>query len=258
MVAPFLALPLALPLAMAMAMPVASALVMATATPAMAQSATQIVYVPPVKGAPSGRVGGGTRGPGAPGEGAQDLEVLAPDHIGLTASAQPTLLWFLGAPVTGPVEVVIDTADLTGAPPLLEERLPQAPQPGINAVDLAAKGVRLDPGVTYRWSVAVVVDPAQRSSDIVASALIRHAPPSPPPEMRAGDPAAAAIAFASRGYWYDAMTALARGLAARPGQDQLRRLRVELLEQVGLSAPARFEQAAAVTGMPRAVPKPSR
>src|SRR4051794_27821202 len=39
------------------------------------------VYQPPMRGAPSGRVGGGTRGAAG---GMPTLDVLAPDHVGLT------------------------------------------------------------------------------------------------------------------------------------------------------------------------------
>jgi hypothetical protein len=195
----------------------------------------RIVYVPPMRGAPSGRVGGGTRGPAAD---LPEVEVLAPDHLGLSATDRPTLMWFLGGPSKAPVEVVVDTLEMTGAPPLLELTLPHAPAPGIVAVDLAANGVRLRPGVTYRWSVALVVDPDQRSSDVVASALIRHLPPEGKASRPGGDAVGAALDFAARGYWYDALSTLTKAILARPGDGELRRLRAELLRQVDLTRPA--------------------
>lgn len=222
--------------------PPASDGALAQPSPAGAAEGTRIVYAPQVRGAPIGRIGGSTRGPGTD---LPELDVLSPEEIGLSASAQPTLHWFLGAPVSGPVEIVLDTAELTGAAPLLEQALPRGAQPGIHSVDLAARGIRLRPGVTYVFSVAVVVDPEQRSSDLVASALIRHSPPQGRNEAGGADAEAAARAFASRGYWYDAVSALSRAIEARPGQDGLRRMRAELLQQVGLEAPARHDLAAA-------------
>src|SRR5271168_697816 len=48
-------------------------------------------YVPPMRGAPGGRTGGGSRGI----KGSDlTIAVLAPDHVGLTAEDQPTLYWY--------------------------------------------------------------------------------------------------------------------------------------------------------------------
>jgi len=52
-------------------------------------------YQPPLRGAPGGRVGGGTRGTGRE---TFVLSVLAPDHTGLTVSEQPALYWFISNP----------------------------------------------------------------------------------------------------------------------------------------------------------------
>ena len=61
-----------------------------TAT-ATSGGAVAVVYHPPLRGAPAGRIGGASRG-GAPGVALPALEVLAPDHVGLTAREQPTLV----------------------------------------------------------------------------------------------------------------------------------------------------------------------
>ncbi|MCW2239665.1 DUF928 domain-containing protein [Azospirillum canadense] len=198
---------------------------------------TGIVYVPPSRGAPAGRIGGSTRGPGT---GMPSLEVLAPDHPGLTASPQPTLLWYLGAPAKGPVQIVVDTADMLGRPPLLDLTL-RAPPPGINAVDLAQHKVKLEPGRLYRWSVALQVDPAQRSGDVLASGLILYQPgPGKVPDR--APPATAANQLAAQGYWYDALAVLSRAIARQPGDSGLRTMRATLLDQVGLREPAAFDR----------------
>src|SRR5262245_24503250 len=59
------------------------------------------VYTPPKRGAPGGRVGGGTRGP------QRDvfvLSVFAPYHSGFTADEQPSLYWFISNSTSLPVE----------------------------------------------------------------------------------------------------------------------------------------------------------
>ena len=55
------------------------------------------VYNPPSRGAPGGRIGGGTRGGG---QNVFVLSVLAPDHSAFTTSEQPSLYWFISNPTS--------------------------------------------------------------------------------------------------------------------------------------------------------------
>jgi hypothetical protein len=204
--------------------------------PAEKSAAKPFTYNPPVRNAPAGRVGGSTRGT------AQDdlvVEVLAPNDVGLSGVDQPVLYWFHSRPVTNPVEVTIDTVDFSAGGPLLETTLKKSWPAGISALPLRDMGVRLKPGVIYRWSVAVVIDPAQRSGDVMASGLIQHA--RPVVGQTRGDNEDAARLNAEKGYWYDALMALSRDVERRPDR---RSRRADLLEQVGLAAPAAFDRAA--------------
>src|SRR5512134_1193228 len=58
-------------------------------------ASTAPVYKPPLRGAPRGRIGGGTRGTGLD---SLALSVLAPDHSGLTIREQPSLYWIISNP----------------------------------------------------------------------------------------------------------------------------------------------------------------
>jgi hypothetical protein len=197
---------------------------------------TAVKYNPPVRNAPAGRVGGSTRGTV---ESDLTVEVLAPDHVGLSSVDQPVLYWFLSRPVAKPLEITIDTVEVSSGGPLLEKTLGNSWPAGISGLALRDVGVRLKPGVTYRWSVAVVFDPAQRSRDVIASGLIQHVRATTRP-AHADDEAAARIS-AGNGYWYDALADLSRDIDRRPGR---RGQRADLLEQVGLAAPAAFDRAA--------------
>ncbi|HSF01684.1 MAG TPA: DUF928 domain-containing protein, partial [Solirubrobacterales bacterium] len=121
------------------------------------------VYKPPLRGAPRGRIGGGTRGVGTE---TLVLSVLAPDHPGQTASEQPSLYWYISSPTAFPVELTL--MDPRGTDPLLEAKVPGPIKAGLQRFDLAAHGVRLEPGVPYRWYVAVVLDADRRSKDVLA------------------------------------------------------------------------------------------
>jgi len=186
-------------------------------------------YTPPI-GAASGmrRVDGAVRG----GSDAPTVLVLAPDHVGRTASASPTLYFFLSERVDAPIEVsVVDpnavepVAELTFAPPRAA---------GIHAVSLGDRGVSLKPGVVYRWSAALVRDAESRSGDVVASGAIERAGGAPKP--------ANADTLAQAGFFYDALAALSGEIAAHPGDARYRARRAALLEAVGLTKVAAFDR----------------
>jgi hypothetical protein len=164
-----------------------------------------------------------------------ELRALAPEHVGATVSAAPTLYWFLGGRSSVPVEVALGSEG--AAKPLLELRLEPPVAAGIHALALPKYGVSLEPGVTYRWSVALVSDAANRDADAVSSAAIRRNDANDGMLASAG-PAERAHALAAAGYWYDAFDVLTGWIQKEPGAERLREHRAALLEQVGLSGVA--------------------
>jgi len=208
-------------------------LLLAAGSPAVAQQAATpatVVYVPPDVGAPPTRTLAATRGLGA----APLVQVLAPEQTGLTGSAQPTLFWSLAGPAAARVELTL--IDEQAVEPLLELELGAVDTPGIHAVDLASYDVRLEPGRLYQWSIAQVVDPDQRSADLVTSATLeRRAPGAELAQALDGaSPGGRLAALARHGYWYDLQAELERQIRARPDAPALRALRGDLLAQVGL------------------------
>ena len=187
-------------------------------------------YVPPVRSAPGGRVGGSTRGIGTP----PTLSALAPDHTGLTIQEQPSLFWYLSKLTSYPIELTI--IDDRAIQPLLERRLSGSLQPGVQRVRLADYGMRLLVGVPYRWSVALVVDPDNRSKDIIAGGAIeRIAPPAElPAKLAHAGKTRAPYTYAEAGLWYDALTAISALIDAAPNDRMLRQERASLLKQIGL------------------------
>ncbi len=200
------------------------------------------VYRPPLRGATSiGRIGGGTRGTG---ERVFTLSVLAPDHAGLTTSAEPTLYWFVSKTISQPVELTVVNRQITE--PLLELKLAPPLEPGFHAIPLARHGVRLQPNVSYEWFVALVVDADQRSSDILAGGeiLLVNAPDDLLARLRAADEHSRPTVYAQAGYWYDAVETLSTLIGRNPQGPDLRAQRAALLDQVGLSAAAAHDRSA--------------
>jgi hypothetical protein len=189
------------------------------------------VYKPPLRGAPGGRVGGGTRGT------LRDLFVLsalAPDHSGLTVQEQPTLYWFISGPTSFPVELTV--SDPRATKPLVETRLPSPVAAGVHSVRLADHGVRLTPGVQYRWFVAVVPDPGRRSRDILAGGTIERidGPEGLRTQVAQASRERLPFIYAEAGLWYDALAAISELIERTPDNREHRRQRAALLAQVGL------------------------
>ena len=202
--------------------------------PVFGADANVAVYNPPPRGAPGGRVGGGTRGPGQ-----RDvfvLSVLAPDHSGLTSSEQPSLYWFISNTTSLPIELTVMEPD--GIQPILETRLPAPNKAGIQQVRLADYKIHLKPGVAYRWFVAVVPDADRRSKDILAGGAIERV--DMPSELKAklatANKSELFSLYAGAGMWYDAVAAISEMIDAAPQDPALRKQRAALLSQVGLSA----------------------
>ena len=195
-----------------------------------AESATPI-YRPPMRGAPGGRVGGATRGTG---RSLFVLSALAPDHTGLTLDEQPALYWYLTTTVSSPIEVTL--LDPRVAAPLLQLRIPPPIRAGVHGLQLTDHNVRLEPGVGYRWFVAVIADQKRRSKDVLAGGAIERVTPTAElgDKLTKASGLDAVSIYADAGVWYDALAALMRLIAASPKDAVLLRQRAALLTQVGL------------------------
>lgn len=199
--------------------------------PEAAKASAEPVYKPPMRGAPGGRVGGGTRGTGHE---AFVLSVLAPNHTGLTTSEQPVLFWFISTSSSYPIELTLVDPEKTD--PLLELRIDPPISAGFHRVRLAEHGIRLAPGLSYQWYVAVVPDTGRRSKDILAGGSIERVSP---PEGLAAKLSRASKAdmpslYADAGLWYDAVAALGELIDQAPTDRVLLERRSALLRQVGL------------------------
>ena len=198
------------------------------ALPAGAQQDEEPEYNPPARGAPTGRVGGGTRGLRV-----LPLAALAPDHTGLTISAQPALYYFL--PANSGVRVAVRLANEPNAQPLLDKDFAPPAKTGIQRLELKALGVTLSPGVEYRWTVS--------DSRTSSTGMIRRIEPSQDLARKLnGVPSGRSryTLLAREGVWYDALDEVSR--AADSAGPVPGRHRAALLEQIGLKDIAQHER----------------
>jgi uncharacterized protein DUF928 len=191
-------------------------------------------YRPPQGSVPGGRLKGGIRG----GKEAPVLQVLAPNHVGLTRYKQPTLYWYLSKPVSYPIEFTL--VDSRKIPPLVETRLPTPTEGGVQSIQLKDYAISLEVGVPYRWFVSVTPDPENPSKDITAGSIIErvgYLEGMVIHSVNEDDP----NALAAAGLWYDAIKAISAKIEASPGDPFYRRQRAFLLEQVGLPEVAEYD-----------------
>lgn len=191
----------------------------------------RIIYKPPYRGAPAVRVGAGTRGFDGAGP---ELHTLTPDHTGYSSSSQPTLYWHLSETISARFEMaLVNDLDIE---PVLETTLDREKIAGIHRFSLADYGVRLQPGVVYQWSIALVLDPEQRSSDRVASGWVKYVPLSETQKSTLDTVSDDETMwfFANAGYWYDLYDRLSNLIAKQPDNKNLLKQQAALLKQVGL------------------------
>ncbi len=199
-------------------------------TRAQAQE-TQPRYQPPLRGAPVGRMGGGTRG-------AHDdmprLVALVPDHTGWTISESPTLYWYLSKPSA--LHLEFSLIDDLAIDPLVEVRVFPADSLRIQAIRLADLGVKLTPDRHYKWFISLVPDMTQRSRDVIAGGLIARVYPSEELNTRLADASEIqkCAIYAEYGLWYDALAAISDQIEQTPDVQELLEIRWSLLEQVGI------------------------
>ena len=198
-------------------------------------------YIPP-KNADSGTRIDGDGGSRSGGVKQPSVSVLVPDHTALTTQAQPTLFWYQSGPSNSRFELTI--VEPKKPKPLLRVGTDKADQPGIHRILLAKHNLTLAPGITYRWTVALVSDPANRSQDVIASGTIRRTAPDAQlsTALAAAHGLDKAALYARNSYWYDALEAVTDEVNASPKLREIRLQRAAFLDQGGLKTVAAAER----------------
>src|SRR5438132_1211380 len=205
-----------------------------------ANSSSGVKFRPATTGAPSVRVTGGSRGTG---DTTITLDVLAPDEIGVTTQEQPSLFWFQSKPADAKFELTL--LQDNKVKPIVQVMVERSTKAGIQRLKLSEHAAKLTPGVEYQWVVALVTDPNNRSSDLVASGVIKRVEPGADLKGKIANatPVSLAGVYADAGIWYDALAVLSDQIEAQPENKSLRETRSDLLRQVGLKAAAGSEGA---------------
>ena len=207
--------------------------------PVPSLKSSEPLYQPPRRGAPGGRVGGGTRGPSMA---LPLLYALVPDHVAITAEEQPPLVWYLSKATSLPLEFTV--VEDMGVEPILEVALPSPTEAGIHMISLVQYDLRLEAGKTYQWFVSLIPDSTRRSKDIIAGGLleVESLPDGLADNVKQATPLDATKLLAKAGFWYDAMGVITQEIQANPMDQALRKVRAALLEQVDLNTVAQVDR----------------
>jgi hypothetical protein len=156
----------------------------------------------------------------------------------LTTQEQPSLFWFQSKPAEAKFELTLLQENKVR--PLVQFTIERSAPAGIQRLKLSDHDVKLAPGVEYQWVVALITDAENRSSDLVASGVIKRVEVSSELKQQIANatPDSVAAVYAEAGIWHDALSALSDQIEARPGDAALRQARVDLLHQVGLQVAA--------------------
>ena len=192
-----------------------------------------IIYIPLLDDVSLSKVSGSSR---EMDEEAAILQVLTPDHTGLTLQAQRSLYWYARTPVATRFIVALIGKDKTEQ--LLDVEAGSGKVAGIQQLDLGDYDISLQPEVTYQWSVTQVIDKGSQSTGVTASGVIERIEPGEGLSNRIKKSHGIELAsvYASEGIWYDSLETLSSMIDKSPEDQGLVAIRASLLEQVGLHA----------------------
>lgn len=189
----------------------ATGLLLNSASIALAQ------YIPPDRGLPGRREGGGTRGGCLLNQ--PSLTALMPKtNFGYTVQAHPTFLWFIPQSSATTAEFVLWGENDTE----IYRTMVQLPsEPGILRLSLPTDGSipALEIGKDYRWSFAVVCDSEDRSGDLITEGWVQRKSLDPQLESQLAQatPLDRSTLYAQAGIWYEAISTLADLRQVQPG-----------------------------------------
>lgn len=233
-------MPLTLPLFLRTTLHITLAATIAVVSFPSASTAQQ--FVPPDRGLPGRREGGGTRGSCLRGQ--VPLTALMPNsNFAQTTRTNPTFFWYVPPFLAETAEFVLldendnelyyTTMQLVEDGGIVSLNLPTVKDADGNDVSL------LKEGQDYRWYFSLVCDPDDRSGDVFAEGWIQRIQPTPALASRllsAANERTRATIYAEAGIWHDALATLAELRRSQPGNSTLLSSWTTLLESVDLES----------------------
>ena len=154
------------------------------------------------------------------------------------------MYWYLSSPWPNYIEFTLNETGKID--PVLELEIWPAEgedihQAGMHNVNLADYDITLEADKEYEWFVVIVLDPEQRSGDLLSSGIIKlTTPPETLPNNLSDEQAY--VAYAEHGLWYDAIHDLSTQILNNPDNKTLRLHRADLSEQAKMQKVADYDR----------------
>lgn len=202
----------------------------------MADDDEQVRYVPPADAELTNDAGQG----GSDRSIGTRVSLLLANHRSMTFSAQPTLYWFASGDVKQ-VNHQLFAGD--AAQPLLHETVHDIRTAGLQKLSLAKHGVRLQPGIPYRWVAEVLPEGTGRNSTRLAGEIIHVAPtPETARKISAASADRLPAVLGAAGAWPDLIDTLSTLASGKRNRTKWLGYRAHVLRQVGLVDAARADE----------------
>jgi len=113
----------------------------------------------------------------------------------------------------------------------------------VQRISLKDLGIKLEPGVQYKWFVTLQVGAEASSKDVVAGGTIERIPfiEALSIHLSSTKNGEDVFRYAEAGLWYDAIATISEMIDKAPDDRMLRKQRASLLQQVGLWEVARYD-----------------
>ncbi|MFN6538732.1 MAG: DUF928 domain-containing protein [Nostoc sp. EkiNYC01] len=193
-------------------------------------------YIPPKNpSSPKTATGSnGTRTNECTGNGKTTLTALAPlNHVGQTASLQPTFAWFVPNSQSREIEFSLYQYE-NGEPKLLYTKQMQS-SPGIMQLSLIKENTSLSVGQQYLWQVALLCNPNHGSEDLIVKAEIEVV--EIPPSLKnlisqKKELIKRSELYAENGLWYDALAESPNRASTLRLLSELRKIELEEINKI--------------------------
>jgi hypothetical protein len=196
--------------------------------------ATAQQYVPPKRGIPTRREGGGTRG-GCMGAGKPLMPLVPLDGFSTAVSDSPTFFWYV--PTTRVQAAEFRLLDTRTDEELYATSVPLNSTPGVVSFRLPASiTASLKPGIDYTWQFSLLCDPNEPSRNPLVEGLFQRtqADSTLKSQLDRATLADRPSIYATAGIWHDAITTLAQQRCDRPQDSTLLNRWRTLLQSVRL------------------------
>jgi hypothetical protein len=189
-------------------------------------------FVPPAGGLPANREGGAARGAVCPFSNQRLTALLPSTNLGLTASARPSLFFYLPPTEGRSVEFLLQ--DSRGAE--LYQSTTRINQSGIVRIDLPSNAPELEVGQTYQWYLSVICDPKDRTADLYVQGWVQRVamPENLQRQLQQAPANERPYIYASAGLWHETLATLFELRQAQPGNTTLQADWIALLRMEGL------------------------